>query len=451
MVSAAFAGLILSWTLFAFGAVYPWANEPAAAATLILFLLARPRVFRHSTLALDTSLVLFLAWCWLQFVPLPPGLVNALSPANGAFIAAVRLTVFDPNAWRPLSLAPAASMHALIVLTAGALFYWVVRDGIGGAGSRFLARWIAINGAVCVVLAALSPVLFPNGLVYGFWHPIARSAQPLGPMISRNHFASWMLLAAPIAGGYLAVRAEAHWAGRSLRQSSLRALTDGRTLAIGAAIALIVGGVLISQSRAGLIGLSAAGLIALVGSWRQLHGRGRLALLALTTVLAISALMISNPARVVNRLGDLAEDDWGLRPMVWRAAGELVSRYRLTGVGYGAFEGAMPYYQPEPRGVMINHAHNQYLNLLAETGIPGILLALSALILLVRLHFQRQRQDRSSHRHLRAGAIVGLIGLAVQSIWEVPLLTAGVLWLAATAAGLATSRPATGESSPGAR
>ena len=448
-MSAVVAGLIISWTLFAFGAVYPWTSRPAAAATLLLFLIARPRLFRDRTFAVDVSLALVLGYAWLQRMPLPAALVNILSPASEAFHRSVDLAPFDPAAWRPLTLAPAASLEALIILTAAAMFYWTTRDSLGNAGARFLARWIAFTGSACVVLAVISPAIFPNGLVYGFWHPLDIHATPMGPIISRNHFASWMLLAAPIVGGYLAARARSHWLASTMKQSSVRALTDSRAFLIVGAIALISGGVLISQSRAGLIGFSAAALFALVGGWRQFGRRGRLGLVSLIAGLLVGALLISNPARVVNRLGETTDDRWGGRPMIWRMSRELIARYPATGVGFGAFEGAMPLYQPEPRGFLMNHAHNEYLQIAAETGIPGALLALAAAFTLIRLHLRRQRHDHSAHRYLRSGALVGLVGLSVQSVWETPLLTPAVLWLAAAAAGIATSRQGSSDSTSG--
>ena len=56
MVSAALAGLILSGSLFVFGAVYPWASRPAVVAILLLFFIARPRLFRDSTFAVDVTI-----------------------------------------------------------------------------------------------------------------------------------------------------------------------------------------------------------------------------------------------------------------------------------------------------------------------------------------------------------------------------------------------------------
>lgn len=449
MVRAVFAGLIISWTLFVFGAVYPWASRPAAAATLLLFLIARPRMFRGSTGAVDACIIAILAFYGLQLAPLPPGIVNMLSPASDAFHRAVDLTQFDPNVWRPLSLAPDASLEALVVLAAAALFYWTTRESLGSSGTRLLVRWIAIAGSACVVLAALSPTLFPNRLVYGFWHPLDRNATPMGPIISRNHFAAWMLVAAPLVGGYLAARARSHWLGRSVKQSSMRALTDPRAFFTVGAVALIAGGVLISTSRAGLIGFSAAALFALIGGWRQFGRRGRVGLVSLFLGLLVGALLISNPARAINRLGNTADDSWGGRPMIWQTSRALAARYPLVGVGFGAYEGAMPLYQPEPRGMLMNHAHSQYLQIVTEGGVPAVLLTLAVVILLIRLHFKRQHKDESAHRYLRSGALVGLVGLAVQSVWETPLLTPAVVWLAAAAAGIATSRHSSSEPTTG--
>lgn len=449
-MSAVLAGLIISFTLFVFGAVYPWASRPAAAATVLLFLIARPRPFRGSAFALDVCIAALLGFYWLQLAPLPPGLVNLLSPESDAFHRAVDLVPFDPNAWRSLSLAPGASLDALFILTAAAMFYWTTRDSLGNTGARLLVRWIAFTGSACVVLAALSPAIFPNGLIYGFWHPLDSNSNPMGPVISRNHFAAWMLMAAPLAGGYLAARARSHWLAGSVKQSSVRALTDSRAFFTVGEIALISGGVMISQSRAGLIGFSAAALFALIGGWRQFGRRGRLGLVSLFVGLLMGALLISNPARVVGRFGNTTTDDgWGGRPMIWQASRALAAKYPMVGVGFGAYEGAMPLYQPEPRGLLMNHAHSQYLQVLTEGGIPAALLTLAVVVLMARLHWRRQRKDQSAHRYLRSGALVALIGLAVQSVWESTLLTPAVVWLAAAAAGIATSRQSSGESAAG--
>jgi O-antigen ligase len=434
--------LILAWTLFAFGAVYPWASRPAAAATFLLFLFARPTLFRDSTWLLDSAIVLLVGYGWLQYAPLPGALVNLLSPASAAFHATVNLTAFDPLAPRPISLAPSASLEAMLNLTAAALFYWTIRETSGHTGARILARSLAVMGAIAVLIAVLQPALFPNGKVYGFWSPIYVEARPVGPIISRNHFASWMVLAAPITVGYLLTHARTYWIGATRTRIGVRILTDTRALWVAGCAVLMVTGVMFSQSRAGLTGLAAAAMVGMVGSGRHLGSRGRAGLLAASLMLGAAAWLVANPSSgVMQRIQTTQNDDWGGRPAIWQATIAMARQYPVTGVGLGAYEGAMPAYQQKPVTILLNHAHSQYLQWWSEGGMIGTLIAVVLFIAGVRLFARRHARDRGPLVHLREGALAGMVGLAVQSVWETPLVTPAILWLLAATAALATERP----------
>ncbi len=431
----------MAWTLFAFGAVYPWASRPAAVASLLIFLFARPTLFRDKTWQLDGSLTLLLVYGWLQSVPLPGALVALLSPTSTAFHQALNLAPFDPAAAHALSLAPSATIEAVFNLTAAALIYWTIRESTGQRGARVITRALAVMGALAVLLAVLQPVIFPNGKIYGFWSPIYIEARPVGPIISRNHFASWMVLAAPITVGYLLTHARTYWVGATWRKALVKMLTDTRALWVATCAAIMVSGVIVSQSRAGLIGLAAAVVVAMTTSWRRLHTGGRVGLLAATLIFGTAAWMVSNPARVIGRFQDSTADEWGGRPEIWRATIAMASQYRLTGVGLGAYEGAMPAYQTPPVSIIFNHAHNQYLQWWSEGGLIGVMISIAVVITGFRLFRRRHHRDSSPLVHVREGAVAGIIGLAVQSIWETPLVTPAVLWLLAAAAALATERP----------
>lgn len=294
--------MILAWTLFAFGAVYPWASRPAAAATLLLFLFARPTLFRDSTRMVDLSALLLLGFGWLQCLPLPGALVSALTPASAAFHQTLNLSPFDPAAWRSLSLAPGASVEAMINVTAAVLFYWTVRESSGHAGARILTRSLAVMGAIAVIFAVIQPVLFPNGKIYGFWSPIYAEAHPVGPIISRNHFASWMVLAVSITAGYLLTHARTYWGPSSTHsRTSVRILSDTRALWVATCAMLMATGVIFSQSRAGLIGLSVAALVGMASSGRHLGRRARGGLLVASLLFGGAAWMIANPSEGVLR------------------------------------------------------------------------------------------------------------------------------------------------------
>lgn len=441
-VGAVGAALIVAWTLFAFGAVYAFVSRPAVAASVLLFLIVRPRLFRERTWPMDTSLLVFVAYGWLQLLPLPGALVSLLQPASNVFHASVALTPYSASAWRPLSLAPTAGLEAMLNLTAAALLYWTVRESADNSGTRTFVRGLALTGALLTIYAILQPVLFSNGKIYGFWSPLAHEAQPVGPVISRNHFASWLVLATPIAVGYLIAHGRSHWIGSTRTKQLVRMLSDARALWLGGCAVLMVAGVVYSQSRAGLFGLLAAMVVGIIGSWRSLGNRGRVGLVVVSVALGSIAWLLANPSHVLKRINGEDTVAWGGRPAVWRATLDMAGRYPATGVGLGAYEGAMPFYQPEPRVPIFNHAHNQYLQWLSEGGVPGVVIAAAVLILAFGLFRRRHFLDNGSLVHVREGAFAGMIGLAVQSIWETPLVTPCVLWMLAAAAGLATSRPA---------
>ena len=383
-----------------------------------------------------------MAYGWLQCLPLPGAIVNTLSPTSVTFHQFMNIGAFDPSAMRPLSLAPIASLDAMINLTAAAMFYWIIRESSGYNGTRILTRSIAVMGAVAVLIAVLQPVLFPNGKVYGFWSPIYIEAHPVGPIISRNHFASWMLVGAPIAVGYLITHARTYWVGTNAVRMSVKMLTDTRALWVATCAALMGIGVLISQSRAGLTGLSAAAFVGLLTTRRHLGTKGRAGLVAATLLFAIAAWITANPSTgVLQRIQTTENDGWGGRPAIWSATLGMARQYPVTGIGLGAFEGAMPAYQTPPVTIIFNHAHNQYLQWLSEGGIVGAMIGLALFVTGYRLYSRRRSRDRGSLVHLREGALAALVGLAVQSIWETPLVTPTILWLAAAAAALATERP----------
>lgn len=435
MTGAAGAALVTAWTLFAFGAVYPWASRPAVAASLALLAHVRPTVFRDRTAAVDAALAALIGYVWLQALPLPPALVAMLSPANGTTLADLSLA-FDPARWRPLSLAPAATIETAAMVTGAVALHWVVREGVGPSGVRWIVRSLALSGALAVLLAVLRPMLFPNGLMYGVWLPVAPEATPLGPIISRNHFAAWMLVAAPVVTGYLFAHGATHWAVRSRRSFLARILIDARALWITTAVGLMVFAVVFSQSRAGLIGLIVAGAFHLVSTWRSAGPKARALLVVGTAGLALSVLLVANPVNVLHRLGHDA-DDWGGRPTIWQVALEMGRQFPVTGVGLGAFESIAPVFQPKPVVVFFNHAHSQYLQWWAEGGAIGVLLALWLVAAAAAVLTSRARRDPSALGHVRFGALAGLIGLAVQCVWETPLVTPAVLWLTGLVSGVA--------------
>ena len=85
-----------------------------------------------------------------------------------------------------------------------------------------------------------------------------------------------------------------------------------------------------------------------------------------------------------------------IRLPLWRNALALVAESPVFGSGLGTFADVFLRYRPAelPENIQVTHAHNDYLELLVEMGLPGLLLALWALLRFFRFGFKGYWQSR---------------------------------------------------------
>src|SRR5258708_8653015 len=127
-------------------------------------------------------------------------------------------------------------------------------------------------------------------------------------------------------------------------------------------------------------------------------------------------------------------------------AGDSLRIFRthmLMGVGLGAFETAYPAQQTFPSDKRVDHAHNDYAEAFAETGLPGALLIAGGLVLFVRQGLRNLRlilePGKDSSAWLRMGATIRGLGLLVHSYFDFNLhIPANAPWFASSA-GLPTA------------
>lgn len=308
-----------------------------------------------------------------------------------AFIGAVSLSLLN-------ALSLGYALKELIKWGQLLVVMWLAVDQ--GRGNR----WRLLIGAV-LGAAALQALI-------GVWQFGLRSEGPehfliLGDRFYRaygtfeqpNPYGGFLGLALPVAAG-LALGALVLWirpvwlALKAQRPGGLRGGLSAalnrhllELVGLGALAGLLLAALLMSWSRGAWLGFGAAGLTILLAWPRQawvgaalVMGGVALGVLALRFELLPSAVAgrLTGFADFVQTFDvrgvDITTENYAVleRLAHWQAAQEM-ARYKLwLGVGIGNYEPVYPAYAlinwPQPLG----HAHNIYLNLLAETGIIGL-------------------------------------------------------------------------------
>jgi O-antigen ligase len=342
----------------------------------------------------------------IAIAPLALMLVVALQWALGMFAyAATAITVLLYLAWAGLITVAASSMA-------------------GRFGERRLLSFIAwallaggmVNGVFGILQQLRLPVPFlipadvPGSGVYG-------------NLAQQNHFATHMALALASA--------------IYLRVSGQLAL---RIAAPAGALLLLA--LAMSASRSSILYVGWLALL-LVLLFRKNISSKRLALslvsLALAFLLMLLALGSLSSMPLFERMMAM-QGAFGPRRFAWELAGKMFAGAPLLGVGFDAFAFNMVG-QLERAPVAVvwgidQYAHNLFLQLLAVSGLCGLLA-----VLLPGLQFVRQQltAPRSAER-MWIGGTLGV--LFIHSMLEQPLYYTYFLGVAALIAGAADARPA---------
>jgi O-antigen ligase len=430
--------LLAVFTLASIGERYTWPILPALIGAAALFLASGARVGADPlTRWIDVVLIAALAVIGLQMVPLPSALVRVISPATPALQDAYTLQSFA--SWSPLSIHPAATRLSFGIALTAALMFWTAREAFSRGGTRRAARLLAWVGLACAVISLAQRATAPKTVLWKWSAPDPR-ALPFGFFVDRNQLAMWLILAISLVVGYLAMHVHARMTDRTRPDlhAVVVALSERGALVICACVAVMVLTLAATLSRSGFVGLVGAGL---AGAWLARADRKRVLLMgaAAAVVLGAAAAWLNLEGltqRIVTTASGSEFDATG-RLAIWRESARIVHDFPLLGTGAGTFADAMFVYQQTAREVLFNNAHNEYLQLQTEGGIVLLIVSLAGIALMAKAARARSAGDVGAHRYLRVGACAGLIGIAIQSIWEAGLRAPANLLLAAIVAAIA--------------
>ncbi len=305
--------------------------------------------------------------CLLQVVPLPGRLWSALP---GHQLAAQVAEAAGGSGWHAWSLSPDRTLSALTALAppSAALLIAARSDA---QERRWILRAVLIIALLSAALAIVQLALGPNSAPMLF--PSAHRGLGVGLFVNRNHFALFLLIAILIA-------AVPGIPGSARPAQDAKAIEWAARLA---ALALLALGVLSTLSRSGIFLLPVALAAAVLISQRRRLSPAVVAGGAVAAVVLVLVLRAAPPVQaVLSRYATATED---LRFRYWTNT-LLAARDALPlGTGFGTFTLVYPTYEPlsEVRPDVVNHAHNDVLELLLEGGVAAIALLMAWLAFVV--------------------------------------------------------------------
>ena len=367
----------------------------------------------------------FFGYLALQVLPLPAGLVRILSPASYAFRERYA-PGFDGGGFISLSIAPGATVRDGLLL--GALFllgFLVLKTVVRGRQIRTLIAVLVGSGAFQALYG-----LFELGREHPrllFYGKVFSLDSATGTFVNRNHFSGYLEMIVPLALGLAVARMNLLAFGvKGFREKVLLWTSKGvlGNILLFAAAAVMAMAVVLSNSRSGLVvlGFTVALFLGLsVASYSRLGYRqpwvGRSIRATVLAVLALAAYVGVGSTIERFALDDLLHED---RPLYWANTAAIVGDFPLFGTGLGTFASAYNAYETGGGdGMELGHAHNDYLEYVAELGLVGAALLFAVVGSIAVRAYLAWRGRRHAHaRALALGGLVSLAGMAVHAVTD---------------------------------
>ena len=417
-------------TTLAYGTVHAWAFaifQGSAALVVVLWAADawQSKTLRLSRNPLQLPLVALLMIGIIQLLPL-----GASGAGDGGALSLPTIT--------SLSLDPYTTRLVLIQV-ASLLIYFAATLAFTDSPRRLriLVRNVTIFGFMLALFGLIQNFTSPTKI---YWIREQPMSTPFGPFVNRHHFAGYMELALALPLGLL-------FSGGVERD---------KRLLYWFAVAIMGIALIMTNSRGGIISLVAevCFLVAVSGFGRKeatgeegagKGGRARAAVvrvglaLALVITLFVGVVLLGGESGLSRFVGTVStEDPTTGRTHFWSMTLNIIRDHPLMGAGLGAFSLAYTRYDTRNGFFRVEQAHNDYLQVLADTGLVGAICGLFFIVALFRMGFQRRETDDLFRRGVAMGALAGCFAVLVHSFFDFTLHTTSNALLFLVLASVAT-------------
>lgn len=444
---------------FPFAAVQPWVWSFYCLLMILAFVVslwterkdshARPQG-RYPIATVPVAL--FFAWTLFLCLPLPHAALSAISPGRADVLSRTWVLTDHVAVWATLSYSPTRAFSWWLFLLSLGLFYRVLSGLFLDPG--MLKRVVGVVVAVGLVEAAygLMQVLVPSMGVLTVKGIPDYLGTARGTFINRNNFAGFIEMIWPLALGAMLAQTD--------RVASFKAaLASDRfsrqvLSAVGVIILLLA--LIFSRSRAGIAG----GLVGLL-VFSVMARTGIRAPMLKTRILFGAAVVLLCMYTFAIGVGPVVErfltifSDGRFRLDIWRDSLPII-RDHPPGIGLRNYDLVFPPYDRSLNvDLAVTFAHNDYLQLLVETGWIGFVAIVGGWLVFLGRGARRIRQMDSGRDPLRfylaVGALSGLVSMGVHCLVDFNLqIPANCVYLVILMAVLSVcTRPLAGHGTSG--
>jgi O-antigen ligase len=464
---------LIFFTPLAFGSVYIWAYsimELAVFSMLIVLIMKRGLIQgKKISFPLVVPIVVFLSFVLFQLTPLPPSATKLISPQTHEIysrtldgypekmieqrgkrqtvegtppivqrleVRGITLEGKKPEGifenWRTLSLDPHATRTELLKILSYLGIFLLIINYVESKRRLIRMSTIIVFSGILVALLGIVQKLGEAPKIYWFWEPLfKKDATFFGPFVNPNHFAGYIEMVIPLSMG-LFISKWRYLGGsrfRGIRGFLIKVGTEEgcKLVLFGFLIALMVGALLLSSSRGGVVSFLVSMACFLLLLTKKNKDR-RTLLVAVVLLCSVLSLVIWIGIRPLleefSSVQNLSRDyDIQYRFQNWKDSTKLIRDFPLVGVGLQAFSSIFPKYKTIRLQYYYLYAENDYLQLLCEMGILGFGVFAwfaASFLLQVKSGHTRYKGDRTSRVHYISfhGCLTGIVAIMIHNFWD---------------------------------
>jgi O-antigen ligase len=409
LVAVMFTGL-------AFGAVEPWAIFVFEAIVIGLLFLWGIKALRDKRLSLTVPRAA-LPFGALILVGLIQGV--AMTGSNGR--------------WMSLSMNVGYTRSAVTILSFMLIALIIAANFFASRERLAVVGHVLVFYGLAVALFALVQYFTWSGRFY--WVRPTMATAAFGPFANHSHFAGYMELLIPLPIALVITRAVSRevrvlygFAAAVMGLAVVASLSRGGMISMAAMMMFIV---LVSIRLPAARRASGGSTFADAGRGKQKLRGGLLAIASQTAVVVALVAFIGagvlwiGADPIIQRVapgqpveGQPKESFSTSRGWIWRDTMTMIRANPLVGVGLGAYVTAFNIYTKSDGSLRVPQAHNDYLQVVADCGIVGGVIALWFLIVVFRSVGRglKARDPLLAGLALASGA--GIFGILVHSLFD---------------------------------